>query len=66
MYHLHVEHGSYYSAASVKSSWRQYLDDDHFRVVNLDNIANEIVNIITESTENTAVEQTNNGEGISW
>lgn len=67
VYHLHVEHGSYYDASKVESSWRQYLDDDHFKVVNLNNIANEIVNIITKSTDNdTTVSQTNNGEGISW
>lgn len=69
IYHLHVKHGFNYDEDSIRVSFKQYLDDKHFREVNLDNIANEIVNIIVASTESQndseSVVKNENGE-IAW
>lgn len=69
IYHLHVNHGYNYDNAGIKASFKQYLDDKHFREVNLNNIADEIVNIIVTSTEyqNNVVSVTKNENGeIAW
>lgn len=61
IYHLDVIHGRR-SDTGVKTSWMQYLDDRHFREVNLDSIADEIVNIITGAQTSSVVAN----DGISW
>ena len=69
VYHLHVKHGYNFDEEGIKASFKQYLDDKHFREVNLDNIADEIVNIIVTSAEsqndNVGVTKNENGE-IAW
>lgn len=64
VYHLQVNHGSNWNESAINKSWKEYLDDKHFRTVNLNSIANEIVNIIDESINQP--ENVNNTEGISW
>ena len=52
VYHLAVNdaHNSYrYHASRVKSSFGKYLDDDHLKVVTLNNIASAIVDIVNSS-----------------
>lgn len=52
----------------IKSSFGKYLDENHLKVVNLDNIAGTIVNIVSESDEDIEQHYTGNTEGgmISW
>lgn len=67
IYHLDVQHRSW-PDEGIKPSFMQYMDDKHFREVNLDNIADEIVDIIvtsSESNNSTNVVTNNNGE-IAW
>jgi hypothetical protein len=64
IYHLQVNHGSNWNESAINKSWKEYLDDKHFRTVNLNSIANEIVNIIDETINQP--ESVNNTEGISW
>lgn len=68
IYHLDVNH-LYNHDRNIEPSFKMYLDDKHFRKVNLDNIADEIVDIIVASTESqnssSGVETNANGE-ISW
>lgn len=68
IYHLDVNH-RYMHDDNIEPSFRKYLDDKHFRKVNLDNIADEIVNIIVTSTESqnsSNVVKTNENGEISW
>ena len=51
VYHLNVKHRTF-SMAGIESSFRKYLEGKHFRNVNMDNIADEIVDIITCASEN--------------
>lgn len=66
IYHLHVNDGKEgYRTRNIESSWKEYMDDNHFKIVNLNNISDEIINIITNSntgSDNTYV----SSEGISW
>lgn len=68
IYHLNVRHGSDWDQSEIEKSWGEYLDGTHFRNVNMDNITDEIVNIITNSINNTQnyVVQNSNSDGISW
>ncbi len=63
IYHINVLHGSDWDRNGIVESWRQLLDDAHFRETNLDSIAREIVDIIMNSSNGTV---TNNLDGISW
>lgn len=63
IYHINVLHGSDWDRKGIVESWKQLLDDTHFREANLDSIAREIVDIITNASNGTV---TNNSEGISW
>lgn len=65
IYHLQVNHTTDWDLPQIDKSWKEYLDDTHYRHVTLDNIANEIVDIIETSVNNTTVIN-NNNEGISW
>lgn len=71
VYHLAVEdrETSYWRYADrIKVSFGKYLDDNHLKVVNMDNLANTIVGIVANSEENipaTTVNTNENGE-ISW
>lgn len=71
VYHLNVDHRSW-NMAGIATSWKQYLDDQHYRDVNLNNIADTIVDIIVgAANENDfivstpAVNVDENGE-IAW
>lgn len=69
IYHLDVNHGWRFDDG-IAGSFKEYLDDKHFRQVNLDNIADEIVDIIISSVESqgdisSTVTTNENGE-ISW
>ena len=65
IYHLHVDHGRDWDKDGVIKSWKEVLDEDHFKIVNMDNIAEEIVNIVVNSANGT-VSAVNNADGISW
>lgn len=65
IYHLDVNHGSHWNADNIKKSFMEYLDENHFKVVNLNNIVDEIVNIIqNESIISTDINVESNN--ISW
>ena len=71
VYHLAVEdrETSYWRYADrIKSSFGKYLDENHLKVVNMDNLANTIVGIVANSEENILAETVNTNENgeISW
>lgn len=72
IYHIDVEHGKYWSDRN-SSSWRKYLDDEHFKTVSLNEVTDTIISMIMGSigdcTENLfdgfAITTNENGE-IVW
>lgn len=51
----------------IASTWGKYLDDDHLKVVTLDNISQTIVDIVTASSNNVHSDEQNSGfMEISW
>ena len=71
VYHLAVndKDSSYeWRAKEINDSFKAYLDDEHFRVVNLDNLASTVVDIVTNSNKNetTFVDETQGDAMISW
>ena len=69
LYHLNVEHGYRRDNKYIERSFKVYMDDKHFRTVNMDNIADEIVDIIiSEAKENIPETNTslNNSGEITW
>lgn len=68
VYHLNVEHGYRRMHESIERSFKMYLDDNHFKTVNMDNIADTIVDIIvSEAENNTTVSNVSaNNEEITW
>lgn len=71
VYHLAVndKDSSYeWRAKEINDSFKAYLDDEHFRVVNLDNLASTVVDIVTNSNkdETTFVDETQGDAMISW
>lgn len=52
----------------IERSFKMYLDDNHFKTVNMDNIADTIVDIIvSEAENNTTVSNVSaNNEEITW
>ena len=66
IYHLDVNHRRHFDADNIKMSFIEYLDENHFKVVNLNNIVDEIIDIITnEIMQNTGTLISENGE-ITW
>lgn len=65
IYHLHVEHGYDWDIKGIENSFKEYMDDNHFRKVSLNNIMNGIVDIIMSSVNNGNPVTNNTGE-ISW
>lgn len=66
IYHLAVDsrENSYrYYASSIDNTWGKTLDNKHFRVVTLDEIVPQIVNIVSGSDEKV---QENNSQEIKW
>lgn len=71
VYHLAVndKDSSYeWRKKEINDSFKEYLDDEHFRVVNLDNLASTVVDIVTNSNkdETTFVDETQGDAMISW
>ena len=46
LYHLDVDHRKGYDAPGIRHSWKQYLDNDHFRTVTMETLAEEIISIV--------------------
>lgn len=71
IYHLAVKDRetsySLYDNA-INSSFGKYLDEQHFRVVGMDNIANTIIDIVVNtSRQNQGIHKSENSDGmISW
>lgn len=73
IYHLNVNHRKNYDKSGIDASFKEYLDDMHYRTVTIDNIADEIIDIVVNTTNsNTSdfsasskLNQNSNGE-ITW
>ena len=65
IYHLDVDHRYHYDADNIKSSFMSYLDENHFKVVNLNNVVDEIITIIKNEATNEIVHK-ENSNGITW
>lgn len=67
IYHLDVKHHRRWDDEEIPKTFKKYLDDKHFRTVNMDSISDEIVDIILKEAENNTVTKTmvNNSE-ITW
>ena len=65
IYHLDVDHRSHYDADNIKSSFMNYLDENHFKVVNLNNVVDEIITIIKNESTNEIVHK-EDSNGITW
>lgn len=70
IYHLSVDdkETSYrWRKETIDRSWKQYLDDDHYKTVNLNNISKTIVDIISSANGNPIkMSEINNSDGIAW
>lgn len=70
VYHLNVEHGYSYDQENIKKSWSEYLNEEHFRTVNLDNISKAIIDIIlhasADSSKATIGANVNSNGEITW
>lgn len=65
IYHLQVNHTRDWDLPQIDKSWKEYLDDTHYRHVTLDNIANEIIDIIETSVNDNNIIAIRD-EGITW
>lgn len=52
IYHLDVKHGRDWDYENIISSWKNYLDKNHFKTVTMDSISNTITDIIINSVSN--------------
>lgn len=69
IYHLDVAHRHRWDEDEIEKSYKKYLDDAHFRRVNMDSITDEIVDIIINEAENNVTDTVvapSNSEGITW
>lgn len=69
IYHLDVNHRKRWDECEIAASFKKYLDDNHFKRVTLDSIADEIVNIIINEVENSVANTSstnNNTNEIAW
>ena len=70
VYHLDVRHGNrWWDEAEIEKSFKEYLDDEHFRKVTIDSISDEIVDIVlneAESNMENPVIASLKSEGITW
>lgn len=62
IYHIQVNHGREWDIDGIKKSW-EFLGDNYHEV-NMDNVADTIINIISDNDTQNIV--TVNSEGISW
>lgn len=71
IYHLDVDHRYRFDENGIENSWKAYLDEDHFKVVTLNDIADTIAEIIIKAVKenktdlSSDVHVNENGE-ISW
>ena len=65
IYHLDVDHRYHYDADNIKSSFMSYLDENHFKIVNLNNIVDEIITIIKNEATNEIIHK-EDSNGITW
>lgn len=70
VYHLDVRHGNrWWDEGEIEKSFKEYLDDEHFRKVTIDSISDEIVDIVlneAESNMENPVIASLKSEGITW
>lgn len=70
IYHLNVDHRGKYDAESIRSSFMEYLDEQHFQTVSLDNIVETIIEIVRSATmkspEEKKIAGTNSNGEIFW
>lgn len=69
IYHLNVKHRSSWYGADIPTSFGKYLDDKHYKDTSVNQIANDIVEIVTNAFANTNTNANvvvNSNEGISW
>lgn len=71
VYHLAVndtETSYRWNEREIKNTFGKYLDENHLKVVNMDNLANTIVGIVVDSEENITEGTVNTDESgeISW
>ena len=67
IYHLDVKHHRRWDDEEIPKTFKKYLDDDHFRTVNMDSISDEIVDIILkEAANDTTTTATVNNSEITW
>ncbi len=73
IYHINVDHRNYMSS-SIERTWKEYLDDQHFYTVGMNDVTNTIIEIILSAAEGessmilteSAVTQTNENGEIVW
>lgn len=69
VFHIDVDHSAFHKyKVDIVSTWKKYLDDNHFKTVNMNSIADTIVEMINFSIgniENSNVITNENGE-IVW
>lgn len=69
IYHLNVKHGRSWYDAEIHKTFGEYLDDNHLKDTSVNQIANDIVEIVTNAFSNTNTNENtivNTDEGISW
>ena len=66
IYHLDVDHNYHYDADNIRSSFMNCLDDDHFKVVNLNNIVDEIITIIRNESNGEIIMSSKENSEITW
>lgn len=70
VYHLDVHHGSRLrDEDGIERSFKEYLDNAHFRKVTIDSISDEIIDIVlneAESNTENPVIASLKSEGITW
>lgn len=67
IYHLNVDHRRGYDAANIEISFKEYMDDNHFITVTIDDIAETITRIVVDSANDIAGLGTlPKAAGISW
>lgn len=66
VYHLAVRTSTYkYYKDEIERSFKQYLDDEHFRVVSLDNIVSEITDIVVNAANHENSEIISGGASVN-
>lgn len=70
IYHLNVQHGHDWRQKEIETSFRKYLDENHYSNVNLNSIADKVISIIMNAFSDGETEPVNensfNNGMISW